>query len=482
MWGYQQHCRISLKLLAERCFNKLANGIFNNLFLVGLLRPGETDRNAICIEPEDSEYQQSTFKNVVKMATQLEATSPTVHRDAVLKCIEQNDYHKEYNTFVSYAVNIEKYAVYICLQLNRKIYDSFYKLNRDFVEIGRLRIFKSIIDSLVEEFFSVALQEMKVNNTAFGLAHTDADDLIRKAGTHFMHSVSVKGLNFETSYYFYQNLNMISSLPYESQDNYGQMIICRKDHENIIYDVTFVNPVAISEHRKIRKILEMTSENLFLISDAGLAYGLGHMIGEYNPIAEDLFTIYFTGHYAWKLLHDNKHVINVKYTNPFLPTLEFKRSNFFSDMKGAFKTIEEDELAKLYNLVCSMIRCKHGAILVISSNAKEEAERLKNQSLQLKPFCIDENSIKKFSNIDGAILIDEHGVCYSIGTILDGIATDKGDSSRGSRYNSSIRYYEQRKKHENIVVIIVSEDGMVDFIPHLMPVISQELTDKIISE
>jgi DNA integrity scanning protein DisA with diadenylate cyclase activity len=260
------------------------------------------------------------------------------------------------------------------------------------------------------------------------------------------------------------------------------MIICRKDHENIMFDITFAKPIPISEHRKIRKILEMTSRNLFLISDAGFAYGLGHIINEYNPIAEDLFTIYFTGHYAWELLHDDKHIINVKYTNPFLPTIEFQRSNFSSDIKRIFKNIEEDEIVKLYTLVCSMLKCKHGTILVICSDAKDEAERLGNQSIQLKPFNIDENTVKKLSNIDGAILIDEHGVCYSIGTILDGIATNKGDSSRGSRYNSSIRYYEQRKKYADIVVIIVSEDGMVDFIPQLMPVISHESINKTIAK
>lgn len=503
MWGYQIDCRVSLESLAERCFNKLTDGIFNDLFLVGILRSGETDRNVICIEPEDSKYQQSMFKNVKDMAAQLEAVSPEkhvfhslpeaqtnhnrmvtaiAHRDAVLKCIEQNDYFNEYKTFVSSAVNIEKYNVHICLQLNRKIYDSFYKLNKDFVEIGRLHISKSIIDSLVMEYFSVAKREMEGDNTATNLAHIDTDDLIRKAGNDFMHAVSVKGINFGASYYFYQNLNIISSLPYESQDNYGRMIICKKDHENIKYDITFINPVAISEHRKIRKILEMTSENLYLISDAGVVYGLGHIIGEYNPIAEDLFVIHFTGHYMWELLHDNKHVINVKYTNPFLPTVEFKRDNFSSDMKRIFNNIEEDEIVKLYTLVYSLLQCNHGAILVICSDAKEEAERLKNQSLQLKPFAIDENTVKKFSNIDGAILIDENGICYSIGAILDGIATDKGDSSRGSRYNSSIRYYEQRKKYTSIAVIIVSEDGMVDFIPYLRPVISHNLIYETIRE
>jgi DNA integrity scanning protein DisA with diadenylate cyclase activity len=235
-------------------------------------------------------------------------------------------------------------------------------------------------------------------------------------------------------------------------------------------------------HRKIRKILELTSENLYLISDAGVAYGLGHTINEYNPINENLFTIHFTGHYVWKLLHDNKHIINVKYTNPFLPAVEFQRGKFSSDMKRIFTKIQENEIVNLYSLVCSMLQCKHGAILVICGEAKEEAERLKNQSFQLIPFIIDENNIKNFSNIDGAILIDEHRNCYSIGAILDGIATDKGDPSRGSRYNSSIRYYEQRKNRANTAIIIVSEDGMVDFIPTMKPIISHDLINETIRE
>lgn len=42
------------------------------------------------------------------------------------------------------------------------------------------------------------------------------------------------------------------------------------------------------------------------------------------------------------------------------------------------------------------------------------------------------NMIQQVTAIDGALLIDMKGICYAAGLILDGLATDKGDSARGA--------------------------------------------------
>jgi len=63
--------------------------------------------------------------------------------------------------------------------------------------------------------------------------------------------------------------------------------------------------------------------------------------------------------------------------------------------------------------------------------------------------------------------LDRDAFCHAIGVILDGLATDKGNASRGSRYNSAIRYYEQFGKHESTLIVIISEDGMINLIPNL---------------
>ena len=90
--------------------------------------------------------------------------------------------------------------------------------------------------------------------------------------------------------------------------------------------------------------------------------------------------------------------------------------------------------------------------------------------------------IKNITSIDGAIILDRHGVCHSIGTILDGIANNKGTSARGARYNSAIRYVENNKK--KCIAVIISEDGMVDLYPDLLPRIKksqiEEYLDRLI--
>ena len=104
--------------------------------------------------------------------------------------------------------------------------------------------------------------------------------------------------------------------------------------------------------------------------------------------------------------------------------------------------------------------------MVISANASKEASRLANDSTQISPIQLNGTNIAKLSSIDGAILANEQGVCYSIGVILDGSATTKGSSTRGARYNSSIRYCEEQlRKGTNVIVIVISDDGMVNIFP-----------------
>jgi hypothetical protein len=68
------------------------------------------------------------------------------------------------------------------------------------------------------------------------------------------------------------------------------------------------------------------------------------------------------------------------------------------------------------------------------------------------------------TRIDGAVLLTPDCVCHGIGVILDGIATGTGDPGRGARYNSAVRY--ATTAPAPCVIVIVSEDGMIDLHPH----------------
>jgi DNA integrity scanning protein DisA with diadenylate cyclase activity len=340
----------------------------------------------------------------------------------------------------------------------------------------------SLIDALADEYFRLIKQKLLINETGWSLVQTNIDELIKDSGASFLYAISSRARNAPGVHGLFERLNFISSLKYERQENSGTIILCRKTHPNIVFDVTLGTPVPMSDYRKVRKLLELTTDSFFLISDSASIYGLGHVTGTYDAASESLFYIKFTGFYQWELLHEKKQLMNVKFNQPYLMTNVFKKMRFISDMKRIFKHIEYDTIISLYSMIYALIKSKYGSILVICSDAEAESERLKYQSIQVKPFAINDTMIEKFSHIDGAIIIDEKGICYSISTILDGLATSKGDSSRGSRYNSSVRYFENRRNDTEIAIVIVSEDGMIDFIPYLRPVVSRKFIDGLVNK
>jgi DNA integrity scanning protein DisA with diadenylate cyclase activity len=72
--------------------------------------------------------------------------------------------------------------------------------------------------------------------------------------------------------------------------------------------------------------------------------------------------------------------------------------------------------------------------------------------------------------IDGAVLIDPSGQCHGIGAILDGQAAESWDASRGSRYNSALRYVSTRQREgHRCLAVVISEDGMINLLPQLDP-------------
>lgn len=119
----------------------------------------------------------------------------------------------------------------------------------------------------------------------------------------------------------------------------------------------------------------------------------------------------------------------------------------------------------LWDIMSQASKQKHGTMIVISDHAKQEAERLKNQSTPIQAKILPADLTLPLSSIDGALLLDTNATCHAVGVILDGITTERGNPARGARYNSAIRYseYVKTQKHACLIVVI-SEDGMIDLI------------------
>jgi hypothetical protein len=110
---------------------------------------------------------------------------------------------------------------------------------------------------------------------------------------------------------------------------------------------------------------------------------------------------------------------------------------------------------------------QHGAMLVISSDAREEAEWLAPQAWVVEPVMLEPELLRQITSMDGGVLIDAKGYCHAIGVILDGKACGAEDPARGSRFNNAIRYIESGAP--SAIVVVYSADGGIDILPRLQP-------------
>ncbi|EFM10492.1 hypothetical protein PaecuDRAFT_2928 [Paenibacillus curdlanolyticus YK9] len=324
-----------------------------------------------------------------------------------------------------------------------------------------------------------------------------------------------------------EKVDDISSLSYENASPFGSILFMNKDvitqqsQQSIIrFTVTFTKDdrIGLDDAKRIRKLLELTNvdKDLYLIADENEIYGLGEV--NWNLQKGILaFRLDFTGLSKYNLVlvrtepefasggklfvEDQKKVyrsdlslietklVAISFKNPKLGEEGYSSEKFTALLRNTF--LEEygdygqakQKIERLDLIVRKAREQKHGTMVVITNRttAEEEMASLRKQSTPIEPGLINPEYIKFLTAIDGAIYLDTDGNCHAIGVILDGISKDGvGDASRGARYNSAHRYLhklkdarQQKKSDEQAecveqkkcVIVIISEDGMVDLIP-----------------
>ncbi|OJW77877.1 DNA integrity scanning protein DisA nucleotide-binding domain protein [Spirosoma sp. 48-14] len=502
MWDFQMHFYVIAKSASERLFSIFDKELKPTIFLLGFLKKQSNNVQLVCDEPDEFDFKSTDFQDVPLLAEQLavlsedkkiilgdpnsriqqaDTVTDDAFREAILKVIQSKNYIRDKISFVSKSALINGYSVYVILELDRNTYDKYYSLTRDKIE-SYIRVDRSLLESAIKLFLKTCYETLLKANPGEDLsgAFDNSEELLRKSGEHFTYTISFAAHTFGQNNLF-ESLNVISSLRYEGEGTLGGLIIAAKQHSNISITVELSQPVDLSEYRKIRKLLQTVGQSSSIISDGHQVFGLGEIIGHYNNKEESLFVISFLEHYHWLITHDGQPLMRCKYGIPGLVKEGIDRDRFHDICKRIF-SITKAQINKLLEVAMAATQQKHGALLVISSGAKEEAERLKNQSFSIRPIPLTSQNVLSFSSIDGAVLIDEQCVCHAIGVILDGQASIYGDASRGSRYNSAIRYVEFVKESSPCLVIVVSEDGMVDIIPNLRPQIRRSLIDEHIKK
>ncbi|MCL1915332.1 MAG: diadenylate cyclase [Desulfovibrionaceae bacterium] len=256
--------------------------------------------------------------------------------------------------------------------------------------------------------------------------------------------------------------NTLASSPYEKKVASGGILLANAEQDydlKLSFNETY--PLEVKNVKQIRKLLEMTTDKIFLVSKDGHAIGVSDYIN-----SDDNFELFiFNGHQRWSYYKNGKELLSYKegkYTFVFE-----SNNNFVSYFPNGF--INKNNYGYLNIILHEIKQLRHGTLLIISDDAQSEVERLcmlrRGYSIKPVDFKLPVNRylLSSITSIDGAVFLDTNFICHGIGMILDGVAVKTGVSERGARYNSA-QCYIDNKPNEKFTAVVVSDDEIIDIL------------------
>ena len=487
MWGYQDSYRIHIQILARDVLKKLGAPADAEVLLVGARRPGSKNANPICVEPEDGKWHLSLFEGLLdlvestykghRLQNMFFGDEPSMRdkpewmrrdsvRTSVSKALEAFDTKHNVTSFCGESRRIDDYYVVPVIQIPNDTFEQFPPLpSKTAVDSQSGCGFRSLIHAALYAVLHEATEELH-NPDPGRFTHgsmRDAEEIIRIAAKDFLHT---PGLSIERRYIhndLFDALNLVSSLMYEGAKSIGQLILVDPDNEAVEFLAKFVEPVPFREPRWVRKVLQMAASGVGIVANSQYIYGLGRLKESHDSSSQDAFTVAFIDHYHWELYCGNQALLRSQYAVPKLPQEPFDKAAFLANYTRLFPLSSQDSGLHLWKLLRTQTSQEHGSMIVIAEDAANEAKRLCKQGTSIVPTRLTESLLRSVSGIDGTILLDPNGFCHAIGIILDGEASDECTPSRGSRYNSGVRYVQMSSSHR--LAIVVSDDRTVDIIP-----------------
>jgi len=267
-------------------------------------------------------------------------------------------------------------------------------------------------------------------------------------------------------------ITRLSAMTYEN-NKCNARLICPSEVKHL--DIKIATPVILTAHnlRAVRKLLEIASDELAMIiywrNEEGNPFPVFEIFG-FSRIEqyEDCARFEIFGYLQWRLLDKKKTVLTYK-QGGYIVCKETEVNYVYIEqcLKNLFGSIAD--VKHIESIIENAWQQSHGTTLIVSSSALEEVSRLcdNNRGYQIKEldFHAQYNLVNNITAVDGAIMIDEAGLCFGIGIILDGESVVKGNSSRGARFNSAYNYIAIMKKNKkNAIAVVVSEDRTIDII------------------
>lgn len=504
MWGYQASYRIHIQILARDVLKKLGASSDAGVLLIGARRPGSKEPNPVCVEPEDGKWKLSLFEGLLdsvesnyknhRLQNMFFGDEPSMRdkpewmrrdsvRTAVGKALETFDTEHDVTSFCGGVRRVGEYYVTPVIQIPNTTFRQFPPLAPKPVDKGQQGSgFRSLIHAAMYAVLHEATEELH-NPDPGRFTHDsmrNAEEIVRIAAKDFLHT---PGLSIEQRYThtdLFDALNLVSSLMYEGVKGIGQLILVDPENDAVEFLAKFVEPVPFRQPRWVRKVLQMAATGVGIIANSQYIYGLGRLKGSHDPSAQDAFTVVFIDHYHWEVYCGSQALLRSHYAVPKLPQEPFDKAAFIANYARLFPLSSQENGLHLWSLLLTQASQEHGSMIVVAEDAANEAHRLSKQGTNIVPIRLTESLLRSFSGIDGTILLDPAGLCHAIGIILDGEVTDQCTPSRGSRYNSGVRYVQTGSTRR--LAIVVSDDRTIDIIPPIKRLVSRSRVEQRVSE
>lgn len=493
LWDYQPHFRAALQAAAEQIFLGLAPDLSVHAHLVGL--GGCLDGGSrVVLDPPHLNLSEGVLAECVAVARDLiriEELPEELHhrlsdpsrrhgegglrqlRDMVQEVLSEQANTCGLVAFVAPPVRVGTAWVFVTLTMDR----STYTLHTHHHErVGEaLDVAGDLVDAVISEFLSAGAKALteKAPGSKPIVFEREPHELLRTAATTLLYRRTYALRKWGYPVDLFEVCNEISSMMYEGHEGRGSMIVAQMGDPRVEVFVELQNRVPLTDHRAARKLLEMATEHLDLLTDAGYIYGLGRLreLEDGEASGGDYFRIDFIKHFAWELLDHGHSVMQVSYGRPSLRGKPISEQRFREDVQRIFGHVEGLDVDTLWEVALATTRQRRGTMLLISEDAASEAQRLRNQCIPVRPVRLTPRIVETMTAIDGALMTDPSATCHAIGVILDGLANERETASRGARYNSAVRYVHTMSAQFRIasLAIVVSTDGMVDLVPKARP-------------
>lgn len=497
MWGWQPYFRMSLESAAESAFTKIgAESLQPVALLIGFARPGGSAAFDLCVEPEDGPVRPDALEGVVQAGEDAylasddanifhtgEGMNEARHRqyrdrhrsEALCRALEGISTDPELIFFSGPSQPVGEYEVHPVLGVDRHAFESLPAIHtRVHSRMAMTRSLQHGVATALLEKASASLAMREPPSSLLAQSEDPATDAVAVAARRLVYSAATMSGNF-LAHGLYDALRTLVTTPYEGRAGAGSVLLARVDHPAVSSTIRFSQATRLGAERQIRKLLQMATADESLLCDGDGLYGLGRLNDAYDESSEEVFKIVVLGRGAWELSHASSALMRVENGRPLLPKPKMSAERFTDTAKRLFSGIDDDSVARLWSIAVAAGEAAHGTMLVITDAAAAEVVRLLPQAIQIEPTYLTESTVALFTDIDGAVMLSPDGICHAGGAILDGTAGGKGDAGRGARYNSAVRYLQSTSA--NCMIVIVSEDGMIDVHPELQRRVSRAQVD-----